>query len=404
MNGGLDRIVVVGASLAGLRAAEELREQGFGGSIAMIGEELHRPYDRPPLSKHVLAGKRSFDDVVLGTAVGKVDDLDLDWHLGRTATGLDLAGRDVLLGGGDRVPFDGLVIATGSTPRRLPGTDHLAGVYTLRTIDDCLALRAELDGGARKVAVVGAGFIGAEVAATCRQLGLDVTLIEALPVPVERGLGPQLGMVVADLHREHGVDVRLGVGVVKIEGDERVERVVLTDGGTIEVDFVVVGIGVVPNTAWLEGSGLTIDNGVVCDSTCLAAPGVVAAGDVARWTNERFGEVMRIEHWDNAVEMGAYAGRRLLAGDEPIEPFTPVPWFWSDQYDKKLQLAGRSSAGDEVAIVAGSLEERKFVAFYGRDGKVVGVLGMSMPGKVMRWRSLVEAATPWEEALAIAAG
>ncbi|MDQ2651269.1 MAG: FAD-dependent oxidoreductase [Actinomycetota bacterium] len=404
MNGGLDRIVVVGASLAGLRAAEELREQGFGGSIAMIGEELHRPYDRPPLSKHVLAGKRTFDDVVLGTAVGKVDDLDLDWHLGQTATGLDLAGRDVLLGGGDRVPFDGLVIATGSTPRRLPGTDHLAGVYTLRTIDDCLALRAELDGGARKVAVVGAGFIGAEVAATCRQLGLDVTLIEALPVPVERGLGPQLGMVVADLHRDHGVDVRLGVGVVKIEGDERVERVVLTDGGTIEVDFVVVGIGVVPNTAWLEGSGLTIDNGVVCDSTCLAAPGVVAAGDVARWTNERFGEVMRIEHWDNAVEMGAYAGRRLLAGDEPIEPFTPVPWFWSDQYDKKLQLAGRSSAGDEVAIVAGSLEERKFVAFYGRDGKVVGVLGMSMPGKVMRWRSLVEAATPWEEALAIAAG
>jgi 3-phenylpropionate/trans-cinnamate dioxygenase ferredoxin reductase subunit len=404
MSGGLHRIVVVGASLAGLRAAEELREQGFGGSIAMIGEEPHRPYDRPPLSKHVLAGKRTFDDVVLGTAVGKVDDLDLDWHLGQTATGLDLAARDVLLGGGDRVPFDGLVVATGSTPRRLPGTDHLAGVYTLRTIDDCLALRAELDGGARKVAVVGAGFIGAEVAATCRQLGLDVTLIEALPVPVERGLGPQLGMVVADLHREHGVDVRLGVGVVKIEGDERVERVVLTDGGTIEVDFVVVGIGVVPNTAWLEGSGLTIDNGVVCDSTCLAAPGVVAAGDVARWTNERFGEVMRIEHWDNAVEMGAYAGRRLLAGDEPIEPFTPVPWFWSDQYDKKLQLAGRSSAGDDVAIVAGSLEERKFVAFYGRDGKVVGVLGMSMPGKVMRWRSLVEAATPWEEALAIAAG
>src|SRR5690606_34526803 len=149
--------------------------------------------------------------------------------------------------------------------------------------------------------------------------------------------------------RDHGVDVCLGVGVVRIEGDERVERVVLTDGGTVEVDFVVVGIGVVPNTAWLEGSGLTIDNGVVCDSTCLAARGVVAAGDVARWTNERYGEVMRIEHWDNAVEMGAYAGRRLLAGDGPIEPFTPVPWFWSDQYDRKLQLAGRSSAGDEVA-------------------------------------------------------
>jgi NADPH-dependent 2,4-dienoyl-CoA reductase/sulfur reductase-like enzyme len=404
MSGDLRNVVVVGASLAGLRAAEELRFQGFDGTIALVGDEPHRPYDRPPLSKDVLAGKRPPEATTLGTALGEVDDLGIDWHLGTTATGLDLAAREVLLGGGDRLPFDGLVIATGATPRRLPGTDHLHGVHTLRTLDDCAALRAELDAGAQRIAVVGAGFIGAEVAATCRGLGRDVTLIEALPVPVERGLGPELGMVVADLHRDHGVDVRLGVGVVRIDGGDRVEHVVLTDGGELDVDLVVVGIGVVPNTQWLEGSGLTIDNGVVCDRTCLAAPGVVAAGDIPPRPHERFGEVMRVEHWDNAVEMGAYAGRRLLAGDGPIEPFTPVPFFWSDQYDRKIQLAGRSAAGDEVAVVAGSLEERKFVAFYGRNGKVVGVLGMSMPAKVMRWRGLVEAGTPWEEARAVAAG
>jgi NADPH-dependent 2,4-dienoyl-CoA reductase/sulfur reductase-like enzyme len=404
MSGDLRRVVVVGASLAGLRAAEELRAEGFDGSLALIGDEEHRPYDRPPLSKDVLAGKRTVDAIALGPAIGEHDDLGIEWHLGATATGVDVEGREVVLGGGGRVPYDGLVIATGATPRRLPGTDHLDGVHTLRTLDDCLALRAELDAGAQRIAVVGAGFIGAEVAATCRGLGHTVTLIEALPVPVERGLGPQLGMVVADLHRAHGVDVRLGVGVVRIEGHDRVERVVLTDGSEIDVDLVVVGIGVVPNTGWLEGSGLEIDNGVVCDRTCLAAPGVVAAGDVARWPNERFGETMRVEHWDNAVEMGAYAGRRLLAGEGRIDPFTPVPFFWSDQYDRKIQLVGRSSAGDDVAVVTGSLEERKFVAFYGRAGRVVGVLGMNMPSKVMRWRRLVEDGTPWEDALALADG
>jgi 3-phenylpropionate/trans-cinnamate dioxygenase ferredoxin reductase subunit len=399
----LQHIVVVGASLAGLRAAEELRAQGHGGPITMVGDEPHRPYDRPPLSKQVLAGKTPPEAIALVPASGTIDDLGLEWHLGTTATGLDLEARTVLLGGGERLSFDGLVIATGASPKRLPGTDHLDGVHTLRTLDDCLAIRSAVSAGIRRVAVVGAGFIGAEVAATCRGLGIEVTLVEALPIPLERGLGPQMGAVVADLHRANGVDVRLGVGVVRIEGGDRVETVRLTDGTVLEVDLVVVGIGVTPNTAWLEGSGLTIDDGVVCDATCLAAPGVVAAGDVARWPNRRFDEVMRVEHWDNAIDMGTHAARTLLTGPGGARPFEPVPWFWSDQYDRKIQLAGRAGRDDVVEVVSGSTEERRFVAFYGRAGRIVGVLGMSQPAKVMRWRSLVEERATWDEALAVAA-
>lgn len=408
----MDRIVIVGASLAGLRAAEELRGQGFGGTITLVGAEPHRPYDRPPLSKHVLAGKQPPEATELGVALGTVDELDLTWRLGESATGLELApsgrGGDVLLGGGERLPFDGLVICTGATPRHLPGTDHLDGVHSLRTLDDCAAIRAALEAGPKRVVVVGAGFIGAEVAATARGLGLEVTLVEALPVPLERGVGPVLGQVVADLHRDHGVDVHLGVGVVRMtaaDGSDRVAQVTLTDGSELDVDLVVVGVGVTPNTEWLEGSGVPLDNGVLCDETCLSVPGVVAAGDVARWPNPRFGETMRIEHWDNAVEMGAHAARTLLADAAGTagEPYAPIPWFWSDQYDKKIQLAGRASAEDDVAVVAGSVEERKFVAFFGRGGRLVGVLGMSMPAKVMRCRALVDSGATWDEALAAAA-
>ena len=234
-----------------------------------------------------------------------VDELEVDWERGCRATGLDLGDRRLALADGRTVPFDGLVIATGAAPRHLPGSGGLAGVHVLRTLDDCLAIKADLDAGPGRVVVVGAGFIGAEVAATCRQRGHEVTVVEALPVPMERILGTDLGSLTADLHRDHGVHVRLGVGVEALEGGERVERLRLADGSVVDADVVVVGIGVTPYTGWLEGSGLALDNGVVCDETCLAAPGVVAAGDIARWPNARFGEVMRVEQWENAMEQGA---------------------------------------------------------------------------------------------------
>jgi 3-phenylpropionate/trans-cinnamate dioxygenase ferredoxin reductase subunit len=391
-------VAVVGASLAGLRAAEELRAQGYDGRITVVGDEVHLPYDRPPLSKQVLAGDWEAERLALEVgAEGGIEALDVEWRLGTVATGLDLDTRTVSVAGGEPVPFDGLVIATGATPRRLPGTEHLSGVHTLRTLDDCLDVRGALDAGPRRVVVVGGGFIGAEVAATCRARGAEVTLLEALPVPLGRALGDEIGAVMADLHRDNGVDVRLGVGVEGLDGTGRVESVRLADGSVVPADLVVVGIGVVPNTAWLEGSGLTLENGVVCDDTTLAAPGVVAAGDVARWRSRRFGELMRIEHWDNAITMGAHAARRLLG---QAEPYDPVPWFWSDQYDRKIQLAGRSADTDEVRIVDGSTDERRFVALYRRGDRITGVLAMNRPRPLLMYRQLIERGASWDEALA----
>ncbi len=366
----------------------------------MVEAEDRRPYDRPPLSKQVLAGDWTPEEARLPV---HVDGLEVDWERGRKATGLDLTERRLGLDDGRSIPFDGLVIATGASPRRLPGADGLAGVHVLRTLDDCLAIRADLDASPGRVVVIGAGFIGSEVAATCRQQGHEVTVVEALPVPMERIVGTDLGSLSADLHRDHGVQVRLGVGVEALEGGDRVERLRLSDGSLVDADVVVVGIGVTPATGWLEGSGLALDNGVVCDETLLAAPGVVAAGDIARWPNVRFGEVMRVEHWENALDQGAHAARRLLAGDGPAERFEPVPWFWSDQYDRKIQLAGRSGPNDEVRIVHGTVEERRFVALFGRGGRVVGVLGVNRPRHVMQWRRRIIDAMTWEDGLALAA-
>ena len=457
-------VAIVGGSLAGLRAAETLRSDGFSGTIHFIGEETRLPYDRPPLSKEVLGDKMEVANAGL-ISQEAFDALHLELHLGKRAVGLDAERKAVLLAGGgeaggseaskaagkaaeagdvaasegatasEEITADGIVIATGSRPRKMPGTEGIGGVYTLRTLEDCLALKAEFATGP-KVAVIGAGFIGAEVAATARGLGLDVTVIEMLATPLARVLGDTLGQVMADLHRDNGVDLRLGVGVEEVVAGDggRVSSVELSDGTSIAADVVVVGIGVIPNTEWLEGSGLEIDNGVVCDETLLAAPGITSAGDVARWPNRRFGETMRVEHWDNAIEQGIAAARRLLAGgwgqsgggeagsevagssksgssseagsEEAGEavPFTPVPWFWSDQYDRKIQLAGRSSPDGKVEIVTGSLEERRFAAIYERDGKLVGVLGMNRPRHVMQYRQLIVDGASWQEALAFGQG
>jgi len=393
-------VTIVGASLAGYWAAETLRRDGFEGRISLIGNEPHAPYDRPPLSKKYLAGDLDDDRLALTTAE-KLADLGLDLRLGCSATGLDMADRTLEVDGVAE-PFDGLVIATGARCRTLPGTAGLAGVHTLRTRDDAAAIRDAMADGARRMMVVGAGFIGAEVASTAIGRGIEVTMVEALDAPFGRVLGIEMGAVMADVHRHHGVDLRTGVGVDEVLGDGHVTGVRLADGVTLDVDLLVVGIGVIPNTDWLEGSGLTLDDGVVCDETCLAAPGVVAAGDVARWYNERYGESMRVEHWDNAVQQGVHAARRLLLSDGEATPFAPVPWFWSDQYDRKLQLAGRPHPDDEVRVVAGSTAEHRFAAFYGRDGRFTAALGMNRPRQVMQSKGLLEAGASWDDALAFA--
>ena len=393
-------VSIVGASLAGYWAAETLRRDGFEGRISLIGDEPHAPYDRPPLSKKFLAGDLEDDRLPLTTAE-KLADLGLEMRLGCRATGLDVATRTLEVDGVAE-PYDGLLIATGARCRNLPGTAGLPGVHTLRTRDDAEAIRDALANGARRVVVVGAGFIGAEVASTAIGRGAEVTMVEALEAPFGRVLGVEMGAVMADVHRRHGVDLRTGVGVDEVLGDDRLAGVRLADGATLEADLLVVGIGVVPNTDWLEGSGLTLDDGVVCDETCLAAPDVAAAGDVARWANPRYGEVMRVEHWDNAVQQGVHAARRLLQSDEEATPYAPVPWFWTDQYDRKVQLAGRPHTDDEVRVVAGSTAEHRFAAFYGRDGRFTAALGMNRPRQVMQSKGLLDAGASWEEALAFA--
>ena len=388
----MDRVVVVGASLAGLRTVESLRSAGHEGSITLVGAESHLPYDRPPLSKEVLSGDWTRERLDLRPG-DKWAELDVELRLGAPATAVDLAGRTVTVDG-DRVPFDALVLATGAAPREIPGA------RTLRTLDDALALRSAFDDGAR-VCVIGAGFIGAEVAASATTRGLDVTLLEALPVPLARGLGEQMGMACAELHRDAGVDLRLGVAVDAVEDG----GVRLADGSLVEADVVVAGIGVSPVTGWLEGSGLELRDGVVCDETLAVAgaEGVYAAGDLCRWTHPTMGEI-RVEHWTNATEQGDAVARNLVrrARGEAAEPFAPVPYFWSDQYETKIQFVGRCVPDDEVRVVAGSVEERRFVAVYGRAGRLVACLGFSMPRKVMQFRRLLADSASWEDALAFA--
>ena len=369
-------VVIVGASLAGLRCAQALRAGGYEDDVTLVGDEPHVAYDRPPLSKQLLTGEWDAEKIGLGEAK------DVDHRYGTRAVDLDLDSRTVGLHGGERLGFDQLVVATGASARSLPTS--LDGVHTLRTLDDSLAIKAALDARPRHVVVVGAGFIGAEVAAVARTMGLDVTILEALPTPLARGLGPTLGPAVAAIHEDHGVDLRLGVAVDDLEGDGRVERVVLTDGTRVDADLVVVGIGVVPNTGWLEGSGLDLQNGVLCDETLQAAPGVWAIGDVCRWPHPLFGEVVRIEHWTNAVEQAQHVGRSIATGE--AKPFGTVPFVWSDQYEHRIQVLGRPEADHEVHVVAGSFESRCFVAVTGQDGRLSGAVGMDDPKRTMRYR------------------
>jgi NADPH-dependent 2,4-dienoyl-CoA reductase/sulfur reductase-like enzyme len=393
----MDRIVVVGASLAGRFAVEHLRRKKYEGRIVLIGDEPHLPYDRPPLSKEVLRGEMPPEKTALRPK--GYEDLGVELELGKAATALDVAKREVVVEGGARVGFDGLLLACGTLPRKLPMQPDLPGIYMLRTLDDALAMKAALAEKPR-VVVIGAGFIGAEVAASCVKLGLSVTVLEALPVPLARGLGPTIGQVLAAMHVENGVDLRLSVQIERIEGEGKVERVVLADGSVIPCDLLCVGIGVRPATDWLEGSGLALDNGVLCDATCATnVPGIVAAGDVASWHNPLFDERMRVEHWTNAVEMARAAAETLLAAPGTAQPFSSAPLFWSDQYGVKIQGAGRPRADDVLEVVHGTTASRQFTALYGREGRLVGVVTFQQPQKLFAYRKMITERASFADAL-----
>ncbi|KPI19320.1 Ferredoxin--NAD(+) reductase [Actinobacteria bacterium OK006] len=381
---------MVGASLAGLSAARSLRKQGYDGRLVVIGDELHRPYDRPPLSKEFLAGTLGEADLSLET---DDEDLRAEWLLGARAAGLDRAERAVRLADGREVRADGIVIATGAVARTLPGSEGLAGVHTLRTLDDARALRDELARGGRLV-VIGGGFIGAEVASTAYALGLDVTVVEAAPTPLAGPLGARMGDIVSALHVDHGVRLLCGVGVKGLSGERRVDAVLLEDGRSIPGDIVVVGVGARPCVEWLEGSGVELDNGVKCGAdgrTSLA--GVVAVGDCANWYDPRAGAHRRVEHWTGARERPDAAIATLLAGGA-VEPGVPrPPYFWSDQYGVKIQFAGHAAAADSVTIEAGAADDRDVLAVYRRAGVPVAVLGMNQPRLFTRWRKQLAVAS-----------
>jgi NADPH-dependent 2,4-dienoyl-CoA reductase/sulfur reductase-like enzyme len=376
-------VTVVGASLAGLYAARELRAQGFDGRLVIVGDEPHRPYDRPPLSKEYLTGLADEDRLALTDAEESAD-LDAEWLLGVGARGLDARGRTVLLDDGRTVSTDGVVVATGASARRLTG-DRLSGVHTLRTLDDARALRAELAHGPRRVVVVGGGFIGAETASSCAALGHEVTVVEAAPLPLVPQLGPELAAVCAALHLRGGVGLVTGASVSALRGGATVTGVALTDGRVLPAEVVIVGIGATPNTAWLAGSALVLNDGVLCDDGCVTSlPQVVAVGDVARVGGTR------AEHWTSATRQPRAAVANLLAG-RTVESARSVPYFWSDQYSARLQFAGRRRAGDRVRVVEGGVSdgapgEDGLLARYERNGRTTAVLAVDRPRSFQRAR------------------
>ncbi|NGO09603.1 FAD-dependent oxidoreductase [Streptomyces sp. HC44] len=376
-------MTVVGASLSGMYAARELRAQGFDGRLVIVGDEPHSPYDRPPLSKDFLTGRADEDQLAL-TDAEETTELDAEWLLGARARGLDARGRTVLLEDGRTVSTDGVVIATGASARRLPGCE-LAGVHTLRTLDDARALRAELTAGPRQVVVIGGGFIGAETASSCAALGHDVTVVEAAPLPLVPQLGPEMAAACAALHRRGGVGMVTGTGVAGLRGTIEVTGVELADGRTLPADVVIVGIGATPTTDWLAGSTLALHDGVLCDDGCVTGlPQVVAVGDVARVGGTR------AEHWTSATEQPRVAVANLLAG-RTVETTRSLPYFWSDQYGARIQFAGRRQDGDTVRIAEGELTdgapaEGGFLALYERDGRMTAVLSVDRPRPFMRAR------------------
>lgn len=377
-------IVIVGAGIAGASAVDTLRREGYGGRILLVGAETELPYERPPLSKDYLLGTTSEARLFPHTRE-YYRQQEVELYLGARASALDAHMREVEIEHGERrerIAFDQLLIATGSEEVRLriPGAE-LPGIRYLRTLADARVLRAAMSEAAAthgRAVVVGGGFIGAEAAAACRALGLDVTLVEILPAPMARALGDELGDIFSAIHRRHGVDLRLNEGAAAFHGNGRVEEVVTTSGARIPCAFALVGVGVRPHTGWLEESGVALGDGVLVDEHCASSvPGVYAAGDVANWPYRAAGSDsavrVRLEHWDNALRQSEVAARNLLGKDVT---FAPVPYFWSDQYDLKLQYVGYARTWEHV-VLRGDPATGAFAAFYLADGRVRAALGVN---------------------------
>jgi 3-phenylpropionate/trans-cinnamate dioxygenase ferredoxin reductase component len=386
-------VVIVGAGLAGLRTCESLRREGYADPLLLIGAEPHPPYSRPPLSKEVLRGGDP------GLARLRADHglaaLDIELRLGNPACRVDVDARLVHLRDGDRVAFEELVLATGAHARSLPGSvdDH---VFTLRTLDDSLSLRRGLLPGS-SVVVIGAGFIGLETAASARQMGCDVTVVDVLPMPLDRVFNRSIGAAVQALHEANGVRFRLDVGIDSLEPSAGGCRVVLTDGSPLLASVVIVGIGVAPATGWLAGSELMVHDGIVCSPSLRAAPHIWAVGDVARWAPRGQRATHRIEHWMVAAEMAEHVARNITHGENA--PFETVPYFWTDQFDAKIQSLGFTTKGDDARVVTGSLEEPRWTALVRAGDRLGGVVGMNSARHVMRGRSLLASEASWQEAL-----
>ncbi|WSA81523.1 FAD-dependent oxidoreductase [Streptomyces sp. NBC_01799] len=398
------RIVIVGASLAGLRAAETLREEGFTGSLTVVGDEPHPPYDRPPLSKQVLLGKASADT----TALPMRRNTDADWRLGVAATGLDPLEKRVMLADGDSLPFDRLLIATGTRARPWPNPEEasLDGVFTLRTSDEARGLAERLAAGPGRVLVIGAGFTGSEIASACRERGIEVTVAERGPAPLVGALGGTLSKLAAVMHRNHGVDLRCGVTVTTLRGDGngRFTGADLSDGSRVDADVCVVALGAVRNVEWLAESGLAAGpRGVACDAGCRAfnmygivTDDVFVAGDVSRFPHPLFGyQMLSLEHWGNAVAQAEVAAHNMVCPGPLRRPHLAVPTFWSTQFGLNIKSVGVPTYSDHVVIAQGSLEARRLAVVYGFQGRVTAAVTVDMAKSLDYYKHLIETAAPF---------
>jgi NADPH-dependent 2,4-dienoyl-CoA reductase/sulfur reductase-like enzyme len=392
MSAGVDRLLVVGASLAGLRAAQAARKAGFEGTLTVVGDEQHMPYTRPPLSKELITGAQTREQVAL-----RFTDTEVDWRLGVAAVRLERAARTVVLADGTELGYDRLILATGCRARqwRGPGAE-LDGVHTLRTVDDSLALRAAIAPDTRLV-IIGAGFIGCEVAASAHKLGAQVTVVDIAPHPM-LPLGAELGARCGLLHERHGVEIRCGFGIEAIIGRTAVEAVALSDGTHVDADAVLLALGAEPNVEWLAGSGLETRAGVECDATLTttADPDVLAAGDIAAWPQPLAGgQPMRIEHWTVAAEHGQAAGRNALLAPETREPHTAPPYFWSDQFETKIQSVGLPMLAERIEIVDEEPEAGRLLATGERDGQLIAAVGFNNARRINQYRvQLADAEAP----------